>query len=246
MPDLKTRLTLAPVDFEVPSGVALSQEAPPVNGYPTGEWGADEVLRGRQRWQLDPGLPAGNYCLMLEMVGPEGETSPPVELGEVAVAGRPHVVDPPAQMAAESGGRMGDFARLLGFDATPVPSAAADGSATITVLPASTLALTLYWQAEDASSVPYAVSVQLLDANGVLRAQHDQQPGGGAFPTTSWVQGEVLVDTYQLEMPADLAPGRYKLIVRMYDPATLATLTGVGADGSPAGEGLTLATVQVR
>ncbi len=246
LPDLKTRLTLAPVDFEVPSGIALSQEAPPVSGYPTSQWGAGEVLRGRQSWQLDPGLPAGNYRLLLQMVGPEGEASPPVELGAVAVAGRPHVFDAPAQMAVASGGRIGDFARLLGFDAEPAPTTASGGSATIEAPPASTLALTLYWQAEGESSMPYAVSVQLLDENGVLRAQNDQQPGGGAFPTTSWVQGEVLVDTYQLEMPADLTPGRYELIVRMYDPATLAALPATGADGSPAGEGLALATIQVR
>ena len=104
----------------------------------------------------------------------------------------------------------------------------------------------MFWQAEGASSVPYAVSVQLLDDNGVLRAQHDQQPGGGAFPTTSWVQGEVLADTHPLELPADLAPGRYQLIVRMYDPTTLAALPATNADGNPAGDALALATVEVR
>ena len=63
-----------------------------------------------------------------------------------------------------------------------------------------------------------------------------RQPGDGAFPTTSWVQGEVLSDTYQLELPADLAPGSYRLIVRMYDPTTLAVLPATGADGGPAGD----------
>ena len=96
---------------------------------------------------------------------------------------------------------------LLGFDAEPAPAVAAGGSATIAAPPASALALTLHWQAEGASDVPYAVSVQLLDESGALRAQHDGQPGGGAFPTTGWVQGEVLADTYPLELPADLAPG---------------------------------------
>ena len=246
LPDLKTRLKLTPVSVEVPSGVDLSHNAPPVSGYPTDQWRAGEVLRGRQNWQLDPMLPAGDYRLTVEMIAPDGAAAPPVDLGQVTVAGRPHVFAPPAEMAVVSGGRIGDFARLLGFDATPIPSAAAGGSATITVPPASTLALTLFWQAEGASSVPYAVSVQLLDDNGVLRAQHDQQPGGGAFPTTSWVQGEVLADAYQLELPADLAPGRYKLIVRMYDPTTLAALPAENADGNPAGDALALATVEVR
>ncbi len=246
LPDLKTRLTLTPVEAEIPAGVALSHDASPVRGYPSDQWRAGEVLRGRQSWQFDPKLPAGDYDLSIEMIAPDGASSPPVDLGQVTVAGRPHVFDPPAQMSVASGGRIGDFARLLGFDAEPAQPVEADGSATIAALPASTLALTLFWQSEGASEVPYAVSVQLLDENGVLRAQHDQQPGSGAFPTTSWVPGEVLTDTYQLELPADLAPGRYQLIVRMYDPSTFAVLPATATDGSPAGDALTLATVEVR
>ena len=119
-------------------------------------------------------------------------------------------------------------------------------AATVAASLTSTLALTLFWRAEGASAVPYAVSVQLLDESGSLRAQHDGQPGAGAFPTTGWVQGEVLADTHQLELPADLTPGSYRLIVRMYDPATFAVLPATGADGSPAGDALTLATVEVR
>ena len=162
------------------------------------------------------------------------------------MAGRPHVFAPPAQMAVASGGRIGDFARLLGFDTDPAPALAADGSATVAATSPSTLASTLFWQAEGASDVPYAVSVQLLDESGALRAQHDGQPGAGAFPTTGWVQGEVLADTHQLELPADLTPGSYRLIVRMYDPTTLAVLPATAADGSPAGDALTLATVEIR
>ena len=36
--DLKTRLTLTPVELEVPTGVVLSHEAPPVSGYSTDQW----------------------------------------------------------------------------------------------------------------------------------------------------------------------------------------------------------------
>ena len=87
------------------------------------QWGSGEVLRGRQNWQLDPRLPAGDYRLILQMIGPGGETSPPVELGTIKVAGRPHVFAPPAQTTVASGGRIGDFARLPGFDTEPAPGA---------------------------------------------------------------------------------------------------------------------------
>ena len=246
LPDLKTRLTLTPLDVEVPAGVVLSNDAPPVSGYPTAQWRAGEVLRGRQTWQLDPRLPAGSYRLTLQMLGPGDAASPVTELGALTVVGRPHVFDPPAQMAVAAGSRFGDFARLLGFDSDPAPTVAADGSAMIATSPASTLALTLYWQAEGASDVPYAVSVQLLDENGVLRAQHDQQPGGGALPTTSWVAGEVLADTCQITLPADLASGQYSLIVRMYDPQTGARLPVTAPDDTPAGDALRLLIVPLQ
>jgi len=247
LPDLKARLTLEPVDFEVPSDLALSQETPPVRGYATAEWEPGEVLRGRQNWQLDPTLPAGDYRLKLQMIGPGGETSPTLELGGIKVAGRPHVFAPPAQMAVAAGGRIGDFARLLGFNTDPAPSVAADGSGTVTVLPASTsastLALTSFWQAEDASTTPYTAFAQLLDSGGALVAQRDQVPGDGAFPTTSWVEGEVLTDTYRITLPAGLAPGQYTLIVGMYDPKTGARLPVTAAGGTATGDALRLITV---
>jgi hypothetical protein len=105
------------------------------------------------------------------------------------------------------------------------------------------LALTSFWQAEDASTTPYTVFAQLLDSSGALVAQRDQTPGDGAFPTTSWVEGEVLTDTYRITLPAGLAPGQYTLIVGMYDPTTGARLPATTADGTAAGDALRLITV---
>ena len=81
--------------------------------------------RGRQNWQLDPKLPAGDYRLTVQMIAPDGASLAARRAGAVTVAGRPHVFAPPAQMAVASDGRIGDFARLLGFDATPTPSVTA-------------------------------------------------------------------------------------------------------------------------
>jgi hypothetical protein len=108
---------------------------------------------------------------------------------------------------------------LLGYDLIP-PRTRADP-----------LRLTLYWRAEATAAVPYAVSVQLLDGNGVLRAQRDQQPGDGTLATTGWIPGEVLTDVYHLNLPTDLPAGAYTLIVKMYDPATGRTLAVGAAEG---------------
>lgn len=246
LPEMQVRLSLVPIGFEASGGASLSHDAPPAPGHPTTRWAAGELLRGRQHWQLDPRTPAGEYRLALQLVAPGGAASPPVELGPVAVAGRPRTFEPPAALAVRSDAAFGGFARLLGYDARPAPSVAADGSISLAAPPGAPLAATLYWQSEGASARPYAVSLQLLDANGVLVAQHDQQPAAGAAPTTGWAPGEIIADSYRLDLPADLAPGWYTLVLRMYDPATLAILPAQPADGSPASDSLVLASVKVR
>ena len=112
--------------------------------------------------------------------------------------------------------------------------------------PGEPLRLYLYWQAENASTVPYTVFVQVLDSNGVLRAQQDQQPGDGAFPTTGWTPGEILTDTYRIDIPAELPVGRYSLVVGMYDPATSVRLPITAPDGRLVGDALELRSVEVQ
>jgi hypothetical protein len=201
--------------------------------YPTSEWSVGEVIRDRQTWQLDPQLPAGTYRLALRLAD-AGEFSEPVELGEVNVTGRARVFEPPASMGNRADARFGDFARLLGYDLT-IDESSGNPS----------LAVTLYWQAEAASDIPYTVSVQLLDAAEKLAAQRDQQPGDGAFPTTGWVPGEVLTDAYRIDAPDALSGDQATLIVKLYDPTTGRVLPVTGPNGEVLGEFLSLAQVDV-
>ncbi|MGQ9765814.1 MAG: hypothetical protein ACUVSS_00495 [Anaerolineae bacterium] len=232
LPELRVQLTLRPAE---PGGAAAAQwEAPPVKGHPTGAWQAGDVVRGRQQLSLKPDMLAGDYQLTLRLADVAGTAiSPPTTLGHVTVAGRPHVFEPPTQMGQHAGARFGDLATLLGYDLTP-PAARSDA-----------LQVTLYWRAEAASDAPYAGSVQLLDAGGVLRAQRDQQPGDGAFPTTGWVPGEVLTDVYRVALPADLPTGSYAVIVKLYDAATGLPLSVMAAGAASADEFLRLATIQI-
>ena len=66
------------------------------------------------------------------------------------------------------------------------------------------------------------VFVHLRDAGDTTAvAQHDGDPVRGYTPTSRWEPGELVVDEHTLTLPADLAPGRYKLVVGMYDPTTV-------------------------
>lgn len=235
LPELHVQLMLGSV--EPASAEGRAWEAPPVDGYATSAWTVGEVVRGRQHWQLGNDTPTGTYQLTLRLVdatssSADAATSPQVVLGQVVVTGRPHVFEPPAQMAQRSGAHFGELATLLGYDLVAP-----------TTRPGM-LDMILYWRADAASVTPYAVSVQLLDAGGALRTQRDQQPGDGAFPTTGWVAGEVLTDVYRVVLPADLPAGSYTVIVKLYDPQT-GPLPVTGADAAPVGEFLRLGTVRM-
>jgi hypothetical protein len=106
------------------------------------------------------------------------------------------------------------------------------------------LPVTLFWEAQAPIAEPYKVTVQLLDGAGQLVAQRDTQPGAGLRPTTTWQQGQALADRYGVPLPADLAPGRYALIVGVYHVATGERLP-VTLEGEPPGDHLTLTNVAI-
>lgn len=72
----------------------------------------------------------------------------------------------------------------------------------------------LWWSADAAPPLDYSVSVFLLDASGVSRAQHDSYPANGAAPTSTWTPGGFVFDPHALNGP--LAPGTYTVAVKLY------------------------------
>jgi hypothetical protein len=89
----------------------------------------------------------------------------------------------------------------------------------------------------------YHVFTHLLSGDGQLRAQKDNPPVHGSYPTTRWVPGEIVIDGYQIPIPSDAPVGAYDLVVGMYDLLTLERLTVRGGEVANA---VHLTTVQVR
>jgi len=147
-----------------------------------------------------------------------------VEMGTVEVVSRPRSFDVPS-LPYPVGARFQSI-ELLGYDLGPI------------VRPGDTLQLTLYWRALAETDTSYTVFVHLLDSTGI-RAQRDQIPGTGAFPTTGWIAGEVLRDEYRLAIPTDVTA--YRLTIGLYDAATGQRLAAVDAAGQPLGDHITLA-----
>ena len=94
---------------------------------------------------------------------------------------------------------------LAGYTLAPSPAVAGEN-----------LSLTLYWQPEGTPAENYTVFVQLLDSQNQVVAQGDGPPRAGAYPTSWWEAGETVADAHVMLLPADLAPGSYRLLVGLY------------------------------
>jgi 4-amino-4-deoxy-L-arabinose transferase-like glycosyltransferase len=128
-----------------------------------------------------------------------------------------------------------DAERCFGADSGPEP-----------VDPGANLPLTLYWEALDTINVPYAIFIHLVDNYGHIWAQRDGPPQAGDFPTDEWMPADVIADPYSLLVPAGAPPGRYSLLVGIYDPATGVRLPVKAADGEHLGDFLILGEFQVQ
>jgi hypothetical protein len=137
---------------------------------------------------------------------PVGETVP---IGAMEVSTPPRSFETPEDMLVHAGARWSNGITLLGYDLPEMNVEQGDG-----------LAVTFYWQASEQLAQSLTVFVHLYTDDGVIVAQRDQIPVGGARPTTGWAPSEVLTDRYQLFISEDVPPGTYHLRVGWYNALT--------------------------
>ena len=94
----------------------------------------------------------------------------------------------------------------------------------------------MHWRALTSITEDYAVSVQVQDEQSNVVAQHDGVPGGGSAPTASWTAGELIADNHGIHIPVGTPPGRYRIAVALYDPASGHRLTTTDGDMMLLGE----------
>ena len=80
-----------------------------------------------------------------------------------------------------------------------------------------TMKLNLVWQAKHAMKQRFTAFVHLENANGDKIAQDDHEPRNGNYPTTRWAANEMVREVYTLNVPNDLSPGKYALLIGWYD-----------------------------
>jgi len=86
------------------------------------------------------------------------------------------------------------------------------------------VSITFFWKAIAPPTDTYNFFIHLTTPQGGVVSQIEGPPLGGTRPTTDWAVGEIIVDPYQLPIPASTPPGEYQLRIGFDNPATSARL----------------------
>jgi hypothetical protein len=229
-----------------------------VDRYPAGFyspmlWAEGEVVPDTLALPIRPDTPPGIYFLHVgqyQLINDQPVSLPLVHQGQptnstAVVIGPFKVGGPPPEVTVSRPAPqvslnqpVGDQIRLLGYDLNLSESQIIlNGESPVShsqaaIPSAPSLKLTLYWQAEAAIQSDYTTFLHLRDGANQTVAQKDQPPAAGAYPTSLWDKGEVIVD--EIILPLDqVTPGEYQLVVGLYDYGSGARLP---VPGIPANE----------
>ena len=128
--------------------------------------------------------------------------------------------------------QFGPAIKFTGFDLPETTVAAGD-----------TLHVNLYWQALAEPGDNYRAFVHLTDGT-TLWGQQDEAPAC-RLPTTVWRAGQRAMGQFRLPIRPDTPPGRYPLIIGLYQADTLERLRITGGAGQPGDDFLWLGDVTV-
>ncbi len=210
-----------------------AKEAWPQDGAaPTSRWPVGQVIRDSYELVLRPDTPEGIYSVGVGLFLPETQQNLKVLRARGEQAGN-HIVltrvrvlpKPPSEVAKRQftfpaiqhplDAVIGDVARLRGFALERQSVRAGEP-----------FRVTLYWEALNEGPAPadLAVFIHLLDPANRVVAQHDGMPASGAWPTTTWIKGQAIVDDHDLAFRDLGFRGEALLEVGLYDPQSMQRL----------------------
>jgi len=200
-----------------------------VADYPSSRWRAGDVWRTRHQVPISCRALDGTVPLTVQLLDAAGRpVGEPLGLGEVTIlAGRQFSL--PTDLTAHLDIRLrkgdgepegdSDVSALVGYQLVQDR-----------VKPGDNLEVTLYWRAGRETDRNYSVFTHLQSDR--VWAQHDGWPMGGAKPTSTWAEGEIIADHHSIPIGSDVPSGTYQLLVGMYDAETLQPLTAIDMGGN--------------
>jgi hypothetical protein len=197
--------------------------------YPSVNWQPDHVFCDDVLVPVKPDTPTGLYNVEVGLIDPATRTRLPAfdAAGtkiDPIILNRLKVRSPLPPMVPAALSEPIDFGGQIKLLARTVEPLYVSAGQPVTA--------TLYWQAVRVPDKDYTVFVQMLDARGQQVANADSMPQANRYPTSFWDANEIVPDAHRIDLPPDLPPGEYRIIVGWYD---LATGVRLPADGDPAG-----------
>lgn len=178
--------------------------------YPTSAWRPGEVIADRYRLRLsEAAFPTQAWDLHAILFRKETGERLPVQLNgldtgshlilaRLRVPGRSPVCPEEGQLTSEV--RYGAYTTLTHALITPDPKGTR---------------VALCWKALAPLPGDYTVFVHALDNSGALIGTGDGPPMQGAFPTSLWRAGDIIMDEHRLPLP----PEGISIAVGLYNPA---------------------------
>jgi len=111
--------------------------------------------------------------------------------------------------------------------ADPIALAGYDLSAT-SLSPGESLDLALYWRTTGPITRNYQVFTHLVAPDGSLVTGSDHIAGADNYPTSLWMAGTFIRNTFALQLPSNMPQGTYSLEVGLYDAHGRLKLSSAG------------------
>lgn len=107
--------------------------------------------------------------------------------------------------------------------------------------------LQLHWFAANTPPLDYKIFVHVATLDDTSRvAQVDTIPFDGYNPMTRWEAGELVSYVQPIPLDAATAPGRYQILVGIYDPETVQNLAVTNASNVLSGDRVRLGEVEIK
>jgi hypothetical protein len=138
------------------------------------------------------------------------------------------------QLDRSAAANFGDRAELIGVE---LPAEAKPGD---------TIRMRLAFENRQVLDHLYKVFVHLRGSGNSVAAQADRVPCDTTLNEADWRPGDILVDEYELAIPAETQPGDYPVVIGLYQEATGARLPVIASDLEHDKDSVTIGTLRVR
>jgi hypothetical protein len=210
------------------------------DGSSTWTWREGQIIYDPRQLELLPGTPPGQYQIEIIPVEIYSTEALEVDMGEPVLVGPVRVprrapspvealdIEHPQEVI------LGDKVRFLGYN-TESGFRPGDG-----------IHLTLFWQALSRMDRNYTVFIHLVDEEGRIWGQKDNEPVDGFYATSHWEQGEIVRDQYDLVISPDAPAGEYQIEVGMYVAGMGERLLVLGPESQDQEDRILLDSIQVK